>query len=62
MTEQDWLACQEPQEMLELLLERGGTSDRRWRLLACSCCRSAWSLLNKGSRAAVSVAERYADG
>jgi hypothetical protein len=68
MTEQEWLACTDPQKMLEFLrLDRGQTrrksGRRKLRLFACACLRGIWPLLRKaGSRQAVEVAERFADG
>jgi hypothetical protein len=61
MTEREWVACQDPDRMLALLI--GRASDRKLRLLACACCREALRL--SPARAAargVRVAERAADG
>ena len=37
VTEAEWLACTEPQKMLEFLRSRD--SDRKLRLFAVGCCR-----------------------
>lgn len=61
MTEAEWDACADPTPMLEFL--RGTASDRKLRLFAVACCRKIWPLLpDEGNRAAVKLAERYADG
>src|SRR5262245_26506908 len=83
MTEAEWLACDNPLEMLEFMAPgllwdeyqcsnadatpvrqflRGKVTDRKLRLFACACCRSAWHLISELSQqSAVEVAERFAD-
>jgi len=61
MTEADWLSSTDTKRMLRFLGRRA--SVRKLRLFACACCRRVWPLLTDDrSRAAVEVAERFADG
>ena len=59
MTEAEWLACADPQKMLELL--RGKASDRKLRLFGCASCRRFDTLLSAEERKAVDMAEAYAE-
>jgi hypothetical protein len=68
VTEDKWLACTAPREMLnhldpllrQLALQ---VSRRKLRLFACACCRRVWHLLGYETlRRAVEAAEHHADG
>src|SRR5262249_23660899 len=60
-TEAEWLACTDPEPMLEFLQAR--VDDRKLRLFVCVCGRRVWKLLdNQASERAVEVAEQFADG
>lgn len=61
MTEADWLASTDAAAMIATLPQP--VSARKLRLFACGCCRAVWpQLTDPRSRAAVLVAERFADG
>jgi hypothetical protein len=61
VTEAEWFSCQDPRAMHERLGRVGGLSRRQARLYAAACCRRIWGLLDDAGRAAVEVAERFAD-
>ncbi len=61
MTEAEWLACDEPDTLLEFVHSR--MTARRGRLLAASFCRHVLPLTSdRWPRRAVEIAERFADG
>jgi hypothetical protein len=60
MTEDEWIACDHPEPMLEFL--RGKASDRKLRVLVVACARRIWNLMPAPSRTAIEVLELYADG
>jgi hypothetical protein len=63
MTENQWLACIAPQQMLLFATAGGRGSERKLRLFGCACCRRIWCLLlDERSRTALEIAEHYADG
>jgi hypothetical protein len=61
MTEAEWLACTDPQPMLEYL--RGRVSERKMRLLAVACFRRLVTLLpDPRQRWGIEVLEQLAEG
>ena len=61
MTEAEWLACADPNVLLDHL--HGKVSERKLRLFACACCGPLWEQVTDACcRAAVAVALRFADG
>jgi hypothetical protein len=61
MTEAEWLACTDPEKVLEAL--RGKASARKLRLLACACVRRLWPLVyDEQGRQAVAAVEQFSDG
>jgi hypothetical protein len=61
MTESDWNSSTDPQAMLSFLREHG-VSQRKLRLFAVACSRRIWHSIDDLGRAAVEVAESFADG
>jgi hypothetical protein len=58
MTEQKWLECTSLEPMLEILKQ--STKHRRFRLLACACCRLVWDyLVDERSRRVIELTEDY---
>jgi hypothetical protein len=63
MTEAEWLACEEPEPMLDVVL--GKVSDRKLRLFAVACYLRVWQARPRSSAAlpaALLVSEAFADG
>jgi len=62
MTEAEWLLCRDPLTMLDFLRSCGAASDRQLRLFGVACSRRVWDRLDDLGRAAVELAEQFADG
>ena len=62
MTEAEWRTSAALEPMRVALSANPDVTDRKVRLFLCACCRRVWHLLDEPGRAAIEVAERYADG
>jgi hypothetical protein len=60
MTEAEWQACEDPEQMLLFL--QGKASNRKLRLFAVACCRRIWHAMPEPSLKGIEASERYADG
>jgi len=60
MTETEWLACDDPQEIVAAL--RGMARARKTRLIGCACARFVWCRCGEPPPIAIEAAEGYADG
>jgi hypothetical protein len=60
MTEQEWLNCTDPFDMV--VIPEARKSDRKLRLFVIACCRLVWHLPSQRHGQAVEIAERFADG
>jgi len=62
MTEAEWLASNDPEQMLCYFRVKDRRPSRKFRLYAVACCHYIWHLVpDPRSRMVVEVAERYAD-
>ena len=63
MTEAEWLACDDPKQLLEAANSAGPLSARKRLLIACAVCRASWgNLAEDRARLAVEGLEHIADG
>src|SRR5262249_48237274 len=61
MTEDEWLASEDPAPMLQLVSETAGA--RRLRLVGAARCRRIWDVMHdERSRAIVESSEAHAEG
>jgi hypothetical protein len=61
MKEAQWLASDNPRDLLAHIQSRAG--DRKLRLFGCACCRRWWPfLIEDWARQAIEVSEQFADG
>jgi hypothetical protein len=57
MTKKEWLACKEPDDLLEFLRDRA--SDRQFRLFMCACCRRFLALMPRKPKHDLRLCEKY---
>jgi hypothetical protein len=64
MTESDWAACNDPDDMVRFLRDGGKLTERKARLFAVACCFYCfwYRLGDDRTRIAVGVAARHAEG
>jgi len=67
MTEAEWLACEDPIDMLRFVKQwrtiRKQVKQRKQKLFAIACCRRLWSLIDdERTRRGIEVVERFTDG
>lgn len=62
MTQNEWQTASEPQALLAHLQQSGNPSPRKLRLFAVACSRRLWPHIDTLGRAAVEIAEQFADG
>jgi len=67
MTEAEWLACEDPEQMSSFLQGNEMATDRKWYLFACTCLYDYGAILpNRRDRREMMVwinaTERYVDG
>lgn len=61
MTEQEWLVCSDPQQMLDFL--RDNATERKFILVVCACGHLVRHLLtDPRSKGVLPIVERFADG
>jgi hypothetical protein len=61
MTEQQWLTGNDPEMLLDYLQRNHQPSPRKLRLFAAACSRRVWQHIDDLGRAAVEMAEYFAD-
>jgi hypothetical protein len=60
MTEEEWLGSTDPRPMVRFMEHKA--SDRRFRLVACGCCRMSEEIFNAAQLQALDAAEMFVEG